>query len=259
MLVEYSVLRYCPSAISGESINLGVVLFCPENNSATFEHIASSAYSRLHSFDDELDINIVKNVLSLIKEDIDDVNKLFYNDIQKFDLKQYIRYFKNEFHFANLITMEYNSFDEAVEEIKNIHLRLYLPKLNRPCKVDPNNFIEKIIKNNNIKYSKNKVKADNYNLNVKYDFLLNNNSTGIKLFNINKDNIKNIDNSLKAWAWNQNNTDLHNIIIIYNINPDLKIEDKKLKNIINFLTKTISHVINGENIDSLVPLIAKLN
>lgn len=119
MLVEYSVLRYYPSAISGESINLGVVLFCPEDNSAMFEHIAPSAYSRLHSFDDELDINTVKNVLSLIKEDIDDVNKLFYNDIQKFDLKQYIRYFKNEFHFSNLITMEYNSFDEAVEEIKS--------------------------------------------------------------------------------------------------------------------------------------------
>ena len=57
-ILKYSVLRYSPSSVSGEKINLGIIFFDETLNYREFRY--SKKFSRLSSFDDEININLVK-------------------------------------------------------------------------------------------------------------------------------------------------------------------------------------------------------
>lgn len=119
---EYSVLQYFPSIVSGERINIGILVYCSENNEAEFIHIKGSDYKRLQAFDDEVNNETIKMVLSLIYDDIKEIsNPSILNLEKKFDICNYTKYFCNEYRFAPVVSMNYENIDEAKEELKNIY------------------------------------------------------------------------------------------------------------------------------------------
>lgn len=249
--IEYSVLQYSPSFITGECINLGILVYCAEDKKIKFEHITErSHYNRLHTFDDELDLEVVKNVLSMISEDIDDIeysNSLaLINEYRDFDISEYIKYFQNEFNFTKTTFINYDSFEDAINELKNIYLRLYIPKKSRPSKRSEQKFIERVMDTNNYKYSKNKKIHDEFGINVTYDYVLNEN-TGIKFFNAESNNISRIINDIKAWAWNCEHGTLEKLIIIYNFTNISHQKDVKVESVLKLLRSQNDYVTDLDN------------
>lgn len=66
-ICKFSVLRYVPNDIRQEFINIGVVLHSPEDK--FIDCLITNNYSRVKSFDDEIDLPFLKIVLSGVKDD----------------------------------------------------------------------------------------------------------------------------------------------------------------------------------------------
>ena len=65
-ILQYSVLRYSPSIVSGESINLGVLV--ADGDYAEFFH--TIRFSRVHEFGDTLNIDTVRVLLDAISDEV---------------------------------------------------------------------------------------------------------------------------------------------------------------------------------------------
>lgn len=247
--IDFSVLRYYPSFITGECINLGILIYCAEDNFIRFEHINHKHYGRLRSFDDELDINIVTQMLNIISEDIKNYSLPLITK-ESFNLKEYIKYFTNEFRFSPTSSVDYESTDMAVEELKKICLRLYYPKSERPDKEIECGFIERIIKTNHYEYTKNRKAKDDFGFDINYDFMIDN-KTGIKYFKFKSDNINRIVNHLKSWAWNCEHSSIENSIIVYSCDNSSK-QDPVLEKALKILKSETQYVVN---IDALANLL----
>lgn len=102
--VKYSVLRYSPSAVAGERINLGMVVYDELLNISKFRY--TKQFRRINSFDDEIDISAVKHILQDIKDEIEGTHPDAPMDIENF-----IRYYDNDFAFDSPKMIEYDDFD----------------------------------------------------------------------------------------------------------------------------------------------------
>ena len=94
-VMKYSVLRYSPTVISGEQINLGIIFDAPEDNYREFR--CTKKFNRLTSFDDEIDINIVKALMKNIKEDVEGT----VLSAGVFDIDDYVKFFINDFRYCS--------------------------------------------------------------------------------------------------------------------------------------------------------------
>lgn len=251
--IEFSVLQYYPSFVTGECINLGILIHCADDNFIKFEHIKNTQYNRLRTFDDELDIEVVTQMLNMLSEDIREYELPLISN-QHFDMKEYIKYFANEFRFSTVTTVYYESIEAATNELKNVYLRLYLPKSERPAKDIERNLVERIIIANEFKYSKNNKVKDAFGLDIKYDFVFDDNSAGIKFFSINSGNIHIILNHLRMWALNCECSTVKNSVIVYSCEDTFQQNPTFLKAIEMLKTKT-NYVVN---IDALASALSTL-
>lgn len=75
-LVEFSVLGYYPSIVTDENINVGILFHNIDRNERYF--YITRNWKRLEGFDDELDIEFVKEYLAGMKAQVE--NSLFNLD-----------------------------------------------------------------------------------------------------------------------------------------------------------------------------------
>lgn len=251
--IEFSILQYFPSFITGECINLGILIHCAEDNFIKFEHIKPVHYSRLKAFDDELDTEIVTLMLNMLSEDVEDCRASLIST-NPFNMKEYIRDFANEFRFSVITSVDYESTEAAVDELKKVYLRLYYPKSERASKTVELNFVERIIKTSKYNYSKASKEKDDFGFNITYDFKINN-EAGIKLFCITEKNINKIVNSLKTWIFNCEHSTLSKSIIVYSYESSCR-QNPMLNNAIDLLKSKTEYAVN---IDSLENVISALN
>ena len=114
--LEYSVLRYTPILVAGEHVNIGV-LFSSDN----FQEFHSiKKFSRIKSFDDELDINALKFLISSIKNDI---QLSLYNEDKKFNINDFTKYYMNEFHFSKPIKIAFTDLAKTIDDITKLYLK----------------------------------------------------------------------------------------------------------------------------------------
>ena len=66
-ILKYSVLRYSPSMLSGERINLGILF--SEESTGYHSFYYTKNFNRLKSFDDDLDKSVVKTLLAGIEKE----------------------------------------------------------------------------------------------------------------------------------------------------------------------------------------------
>ncbi|EGT3944100.1 TPA: DUF3037 domain-containing protein [Clostridioides difficile] len=97
--VQYSIFCYYPSVESKDSIALGILFYDKTNNICEFKTIKK--LHKLKSFNDELDIDIVKLQLEAIKEEIQE-SVLRGN----FDIKDYTKFYINELKFTEVVSIE---------------------------------------------------------------------------------------------------------------------------------------------------------
>lgn len=118
--LTYSVFRYVPSKMAGESINLGVLYVDEQNKKAQFSSIKKT--SRLCSFDDEVDSKSVLELLKSIEKDVE-------REHLDFSLDSFIKFYINSFCFDKPQKVSYDDFEDKVEQLNKIFLRFEYEKI----------------------------------------------------------------------------------------------------------------------------------
>lgn len=129
----FSVLKYIPSPIRRESINVGVVFHIPEMKISRFQSIKST--NRLSSFDDEYDKEFFKLMMDSFHYEFDyptsinnelSANVMLNNEVLSNPdfLRQQTNDYSNEFQFDAVNTM-YTSDSDYVADINDL-IKTYL-------------------------------------------------------------------------------------------------------------------------------------
>ena len=123
-IMKYSVLRYSPSKVAGEKINIGILFSDRQGKRVEFRH--TSNWQRVKSFDDELDINTLKSFVEGVKLDVD----YAMESGASFDLEKYIKFFINGFMFEREQKIQYDDWENTVKKLNSIYLRFDLERKN---------------------------------------------------------------------------------------------------------------------------------
>lgn len=216
-ILKYSVLRYSPSILGGESINLGILFYCEKENARRF--ISTTKWTRIREFDDELNISDLKLILDSIR---DQVEITLLNAQKTFSIESFIKYYTNELHFSKPICIDSNDIDKEIEEVKRMYLRYDYDKSNRPSKAEELRFIAQILNSQGVKFQRRGISIGTYHEPVVYDYLTS--SYGIKLFQFQNKDLKKMMNDVKAWAWNSEKNKQVQTLIVYS--SDLESENE---------------------------------
>lgn len=249
--LKYSVLRYSPSMVAGESINLGVLFSDQTGEFREFNY--TMRWNRVKEFDDELDIDMLKIILKSIK---DEVRVSIYN-YKKFNIEKFTSYYSNEYRFDTPIEIFCSDIYDSVDEITKMYLRYDFEKKQRPSREQEIAFISKIFKSRNIKYTRNAGCAGSFNDKVIYDYFFL--DYGVKIFHLKRDSLSKSMNDIKAWAWNCQKNQNIKTMIFYEYDPQGGNDDAgTLQAMINILKDATDEVyILEEGIAQLNRLIER--
>lgn len=246
--LKYSILRYSPSSVAGEKINLGIVVYDDLLGVREFRY--TKKFKRLASFDDEIDLKNVKLLLKDIKEELE-VSLISDTD---FNVENYIKYYNNDFSFDSPKRLEYTSFDETLNQLYRIYFRFDFEKSERPDKADEVRLMEEIIRARSIEYKKNQYVVGDFNERLKYDIITD--KYKIKIFDFDGKDLSKLINSVKAWAFNFLHTEDKELLFVYRYSDSEKLKDPHFS-IIMSIFKTVNAEIY--DIDDSMQLIQKMN
>lgn len=244
--VDYSILCHYPSIISKDCLTLGIIFYDRSNNIGDFKTIKK--WDRVKSFNDSLDIEMVKLQLECIKEEIKDYAK--END---FDLFKYTKFYVNELKFTEVVSV---SIDESLEEFMNSCVRQYMlldiDDNKRPNLEEQTSFMKKMMKSSNIKYKSGKIKGT-YNENINFDFLIG--EYLFKFFNFEGKEESRVISNVKNWAYNCIELrDIYKVISII----DIDITEKKYNSVYQILSKESYKMIHFNDFITFVKNIEKI-
>lgn len=216
--LDYSILRYRSSFVSGEAINLAAIFCFQTPPQREFFHIKN--WSRVSAFDDSVSIPMLKDVMLDMEDEVGTV--ISYPE---FVLQDYIVKYHSELYFEKMMSLDDVYEFEIDQEIENIK-RMYFPseykKEERPKYEDQKKFLNRILKAKQVKYERDSKEIGRYQEEIRYDYKFN--EFGVKFFNLNdkKANGQTLQ-SVKAWAWNCNNEpEGLKTIILYDLADDEK-------------------------------------
>ncbi len=228
-ILQYSVLRYSPSIVSGESINLGVLV--ADGDYAEFFH--TIRFSRVHEFDDTLNIDTVRVLLDAIsdevKGDLTTINT-------PFDISKFIRYYCKEYYFSPALSVPYEDLEKKVEEIKRIYLQFDYEESQRPTNKEALAFLRTILTGQGQRVVNNKSVVGSFQETVRFDLIFGN--YGIKFFRFaSSKELKRRMNDIKAWAWNCEHNATVTPIIVYS--NDISPEDTEGHSLLQTILKIL--------------------
>ncbi|NLN49956.1 MAG: DUF3037 domain-containing protein [Clostridiales bacterium] len=192
--VSFSVLSYYPTFFTNENINIGILFYVEDTNQGYFHCVKN--WGRAKAFDDELDINFMKDYLKGIQDEVD--HHLF-NQVSKFDIENFVRFYVNEYKFSNIQTIQTINSEQFIDITKKMYLKFDYEKSERLNKIQEHQYISNLLKSSDIKFSRKKLKG-NYNEQIQYDYIIG--EYAIKLFTFEGKNLAHLINSAKTWAYN---------------------------------------------------------
>ena len=210
-IIKYSVLGYSPSIISGENINLGVLISNADNNRIEFHY--TRQWDRVRKFDDELDIQGLKSALDDIKNDVEtpvfSINRIF-------SIEEYTRDFVNELHFSKTLQIETDNIDNQIMELRKIYLRFDFDKKDRITKANEFRFVKSLFTGNGITFKQNKRVLGEFGVPINYDLIFKN--FGVRYIRFENKDIPKMINGIKSYAWDTRHDPFITPIFIYS--PD---------------------------------------
>ncbi|AEB77347.1 hypothetical protein ADU80_00395 (plasmid) [Clostridium botulinum] len=228
MKIYFSVLSYHPSFITDESINVAILFYNEKTDERNFE--ITTKWQRVQSFDDEVNIDILKLLLKGMQCEIQNT---FWSREKSFNIYNYTDTFINELRFSKIYTSNTDNMKSFVEKTKKMFLRYDYNKKDRPNTSQQVNYFKHFMKSNNIKFYKGKTKGE-YSEPVNYDYFIN--EYAFKIFTFANKNLSKIITSVKAWAFTAAEMEEKNYKTIFIYDTD--IEDDKFKTIYEILRKS---------------------
>lgn len=125
--IFFSVCRYIPDILRGESINVGIVVHVPEDKWAKF--YATKNISRIRSFDDEVETNVLRAILNSLSYqfDTDRTPDLAGINDKKF-LEKELVYYINQIQFSEIRVLNSNEHNLTKDIDDLIDMYLYYDK-----------------------------------------------------------------------------------------------------------------------------------
>lgn len=251
--LEYSVLRYSPSLLSGESINLGILF--SSGSFAKFEY--TKKMNRIREFDDTLDMDVLKLLLESIKSDVE--GDLITDQDKVFDISDYIKFYCKEYYFSKVHTIECSGdLKEQVEHIKKIYLRFDYEVGQRPSVQDELSHLRSLLYSEGRKVQARGTALGKHNETVRYDFVIG--DYGIKYFSLNSEkDLRKIMNDVKAWAWNSEHHGRVQPVIVYytDISDKKSTKYTELQSIVDIFKESTDLVYPLESVNTeFIPKIA---
>lgn len=243
--VQFSVLSYYPSVVTNENINVGILFHNLNTDERTF-HVMKN-WSRLESFDDELDISFMKKYLQGIKNESE---RSLFNCEETFSLQEYIKYFVNELRFCDIKEADVEDAEEFMVVTQKVHMRLDYDKEERLSYESEVKYIKMMMRSYKVKYSVSPIQGD-YNELVKYDYMVG--KYAFKNFTFEDKKISRMIMNAKAWSHTADSLKKkYNTIFVY----DMEKEDSATYHIIMKILKENAYKVmpSSEVIDFVIRL-----
>lgn len=237
-IMKYSVLRYSPSRVSGEHINLGIIYDAHEDGFCEFRCIRK--FARLASFDDELNIENVKMLLRNIKDDVG--GTIFNGNI--FNIDEYVKFFINDFCFEKPKAISYDDIEEVVESLHKAYFRFEYEKRLRPTAEDDKKLLARIIEDSGKTVNKARVLSGVFDDKITYDLITD--DYKIKLFDFDKKDLSRLIGSAKTWAWNAMKNEGQKVLFIYRHDDQDISQTASFNTILNILSDSGAEVVDIE-------------
>ena len=103
--LEYSILKYHSQQFN-ENIVLGVLLSNKNNKQHNFYYIKNLEI--LSKYKEEINCNLVKKLLTSIKEETRNTN---------FDIDKFIKYYINDFYFEKVKIINYDNWNDIKNQL----------------------------------------------------------------------------------------------------------------------------------------------
>lgn len=230
--IKFSVLSYYPNFLNNENINLGILFHNIET--CKVEFIITKNWKRVISFDDEIDLEFTKAFLQGIKLECE--NSLF--DMKEdFSLKEYIKFYINQFKFNKIIESTSKNFNEFIIKTTKYYLRHDYDKKDRLSFNSEIKFIKQLMKSEDIEFSTEQV-IGGFNELVSFDYIVRN--YGFKNFIFENKNINRQIMSAKAWSCTANKFKDIKFVFTYDIARE---DSKEFDIIMNILKENAYKVL----------------
>ncbi|WP_315073676.1 DUF3037 domain-containing protein [uncultured Clostridium sp.] len=113
--IDYSILCHHPSLVSKDCITLAILLFNRDTKETAL--ISTQNWDRVHLFNEDLDIGLVKLQLEGIEDEIVDIAKA-----PKFSLEKYTKFYINDLKFTEIISTKADNFKDFVKKCSKQYL-----------------------------------------------------------------------------------------------------------------------------------------
>lgn len=243
--LQYSVLRYEPSIVSGEKINLGVAFHYLDKDSNTDhrEFFYVTKWNRVAAFDDTLNIPVLKAVMSDIGNEI---GTRLSNP--RFKLEEFCMQYDSELYFdecQRFSGVDPDSLSAQIDEIKRIYFQFEFDIKCRPNHEDQKKFLRKLLLSKRISYQKDTKLTGNFGDEITFDYIFG--EYGIVFFNFNNNRIDNKTmNKVKAWAWNaKNNTSGLKLVVLYDLDDENRQDAKPAIDILSASAYRLVNIHHG--------------
>lgn len=239
----YSILRYEPSIVSGEIINLGAAFYYPDADYREFFSITK--WNRVSAFDDTLNIPLMKDLMLDIRDAMGT-----HLDTPDFNLKKFCAKYNSELYFDECMAFTDIRLEEVsdhIEEIKKMYFQFEYDIANRPNNDAQKKFLRRLLVAKSIDYVRNSPQPGAYGDIITYDFTFG--SYGVVFINLNNDKIDNKTmNKVRAWAWNaQNSSTGHRLIVLYDLEDESRNDVQPALSILRSTAHRIINIHNGFN------------
>lgn len=186
-LCKFAVLRYIPDEIRKEFINVGLVFHCPEEGFIDMRF--TSNFSRLTAFDDEIDIDLIKLVLSGVKTEFSqdiEVGRPSSNDLTDWNyIERATAIYANQLQFSPVYTIRSSDIVSDYEELFKTYVYFDSHKSNRITSDRVKSIMNRVLREKNVLT---KIQKDvpfiigSEEVKVDYSYTVNNKSKLIKTF-----------------------------------------------------------------------------
>lgn len=212
-IFKYSILRYVPEQHREEFINIGLVFHCPEDRYSNIRF--TSNFSRVKTFDDELDIDFIKIVLDGMKEDFVRTSTISGPTEKELADKNFLdkstMFYVNQLQFSPIRTMISYDIQKDEDDLFKTYVYFDVKKYKRIDRERVRSLLSRVFTENqkHIKFQKD-VKVNTGVEDIQLDFVFSNeiaNSTKKNIlnslsFDYASGREKNALSLAKEWHWN---------------------------------------------------------
>lgn len=247
--LQYSILRYTPSLVSGETINLAAIFYYPDTDYREFYSITK--WKRVEAFDSSLCIPLLKDMMLDIRDAVGSTLSS-----TSFILKDFCAQYQSQLYFDQCIefsNMPWEMVSDQIEEIKKMYFQFEFEESERPRKQEQKDFLSRLLRASNVHYKRDISEKGLYDDPIRYDYTFN--EYGVKFFDLNIAKIGGQTiNQAKVWAWNCQNSGKHlKIIILYDLEDESRVDVKPVLQILNDSAYKLVNIHKGfSDISSII-------